>query len=198
MCGSRGRCASWSLLGSVTLAVVDLHLPPRLRTCCRLHPVRRGQAQLPSASAGVASPGFSGASGFPPDHLITYLPTFNFPPPNDIVARSVAQSLRAPTAPTRSTGHARVPRGSVAAPVCLERRGRSNCPRRSRGRRLFRHGGVKLESPGVGVPRLASESAICDGSDRAREAHCCPACVSWGWIGPRWGKGGATAAKTSP
>ena len=73
---------------------------------------------------------------------------FNFPPPSDIVARAAAQSPTAPTAPTRSTGHARVPRGSVAAPVRLERRGRSVCPRCSRERRLFRHCGVKQESPG--------------------------------------------------
>ena len=64
------------------------------------------------------------------------------------MARSVAQSPTAPTAPTRSTGHARVPRGSMAAPVRLERRGRSVCPRCSRERRLFRHCGVKQESPG--------------------------------------------------
>ena len=72
MCGSRGPRVSWSLLGSAAPARCGfVWLVPRLRTCCRLHPVRREQAQLPSASAGGAGPGFSGASGFPPDHLIT-------------------------------------------------------------------------------------------------------------------------------
>ena len=72
--------------------------------------------------------------------------TGNFPPPSDIVARAAAQSASAPTAPTRSTGHACVPRGSVAAPGRLERRGRSNCPRCSSGRRLFRNSGDTLEA----------------------------------------------------
>ena len=84
----------------------------------------------------------------------------NFPPPNDIVARSAALSPTASTAPTRSTGHARVPRGSVAAPVRLVRRGRSICPRCSRGRRLFRHSGVKLEAQvAVSAPGTNSDGS---------------------------------------
>ena len=85
---------------------------------------------------------------------------YNFPPPNDIVARSAALSPTASTAPTRSTGHARVPRGSVAAPVRLVRRGRSICPWCSRGRRLFRHSGVTLEAQvAVSAPGTNSDGS---------------------------------------
>ena len=45
------------------------------------------------------------------------------PPPWRRRGRAAAQSLPAPTAPTRPAGHARVPCGSVEAPERLERLG---------------------------------------------------------------------------
>ena len=58
----------------------------------------------------------------------------NFPPPADIVAEPPLQSFSAPAAPTRSAGHVRVPRGSVALLERRERRGRSVRPWCSCGR----------------------------------------------------------------
>ena len=67
-------------------------------------------------------------------------------PPCRHCGRVAAQSFSAPAAPTRSAGHVRVPRGSVASLERRECRGRSICPRCRAAAGLFRHSGVKLEA----------------------------------------------------
>ena len=97
------------------------------------------------------------------------------PPPCRHRGRATAQFFSAPAAPTRSAGHVRVPRGSVASLERRERRGRSMRPRCSCSGgsvpRQLRQAG----SPGGGEPpwhRRSSWSRQGPSCSRWLDANC--------------------------